>query len=160
VPVCQQVERHGAVKHQNKNKANRPSILLRNWQKVCCLRLNKLRAGRSRNRVSILFHRVNWSGRQADYVPPSSAGLRELEIHLHSPHTSYSRGTSLSTNDNFTFTFTNIALHLLPGAPPPNTPLELHFHTVISLKTAIWTETFLYSQLLYSVIPSLSSAAI
>lgn len=81
----QQVERHGAVKHQDKNKANPPSSLLRNWPKVCCWRSNKLRAGRSRNRVSILFQPVKWSGRQADYVPPSSAGLRGLEIHLHSP---------------------------------------------------------------------------
>ena len=92
----QQVERHGAVKHQDKNKTNPPSILLQNWQKVCCLRLNKLRAGRSRNLVSILFQGGSWSGRQADYVPPSSAGLREFEIHLHSPHTSYWRGTSLT----------------------------------------------------------------
>jgi hypothetical protein len=145
VPVCprnipsarQQVARHGAVKHQDKNKTNLPSILLRNWQKVCCLRLNKLRAGRSANLVSILFQRGSWSGRQADYVPPSSAGLRELEIRLHSPHTSYSRGTSLSTKDNFTFTFTNFALHLFHGAlPPPRALYPLNFTFIRSFHLA------------------------
>ena len=151
----QQVETHGAVKHQDKNKANPPSILLRNWQKACCLRSNKLRTGRSRYRVAILFQRVNWSGRQADYVHPSSAG----DTPPLPPYFLLTRYFIKHKGQFLIFTFTNTALHLLHGAPRAINPLSFTF---------MWSFHSTRYELKHSytvsccalVIPSLSSAAI